>query len=350
MSRKRSAKKKIARNVAHWTNWDTIPLNAMQGSMIQLNPNEVVLTSPRNHKDAGIHIYNIVSNEWRLFMKWRERLSYLSTYFDHNRKILYVVHKFIRSPARLLSLNMENKQKKVIDTHDCYNPCYMVGTKNDIHFIGGGNGNSHYIFNKETEEFKLIHTFKTFTNMANIHLVYIKSQNVILSIGGHAKRNDSRRYKERFFLNCRRFDLDSKKWKKMKNIEIQFPVGHAILTKNEKHIILIKGRTTQKSDDMYILDIINKGHNYRLRMSKIDAPTITDPDKVFHRHFVLTGSNSDDINELLVYGFMRSCNYQISTDVISVICVYCNDELLHCFRLSKGSNEHFVISVTDAVQ
>ena len=65
------------------------------------------------------------------------------------------------------------------------------------------------------------------------------------------------------------------------------------------------------------------------------------------------GSNAitSNHNKLLVNGFVRrESELEVSADVVSIICMFCNDELLHCLRVSKEKKEHFVIPLSRVLE
>ena len=191
-----------------------------------------------------------------------------------------------------------------------------------------------------------IHTFQEFKSMQGISLVHIDSLNVILLIGGC--NNDN--HKD---INCHRFCLASKTWKNIEHIKFPYFGGQALLTKDEKHIIVsnkFKDLSTGRYDDIYIIDIIDKDR-YKLRKSKISSPTMKYSAQCPSRRFVLSGGEGDTMNEILVNGLVRKCKFSkgISSDVIGIICMYCNDEFLHCIRSRNRYHDHFVISVFDVL-
>ena len=83
-------------------------------------------------------------------------------------------------------------------------------------------------------------------------------------------------------------------------------------------------------DDIYIIDIIDKD-TYKLGKSKVLLLTIKECELVPTRLLVLSGGKlSDDMNELLVNEILRECKCIISLYVIGIICMYLNDQSLHC--------------------
>ena len=91
-------------------------------------------------------------------------------------------------------------------------------------------------------------------------------------IGGYDQYKD---------INCQRFCLQSKKWKNIENIKFLYYGAQALLTKDERYVILTtKTKSTRSNytyDYIYIIEIIDKD-TYTLRNSKLTAPTIKDFD------------------------------------------------------------------------
>ena len=332
----------------YWNQLDDIPFHGKaRGAYIQLNSKNLIFSSAKwiqNYKDDkhGIYKYNIAQEEWELFMEWSDlgltNLYSVTTHFDENKNLLYVFYK--KSPfavsKKILTINMDNKQYLFINTDVASNSASIVCTKDHIHTVGG-HINMHYTFDKKTGKTELIHTFQQFDSMLASRLVHIDSLNVILLIGGYNKGE---------YIHCFRYCIKTKRWKEIKNIK--FPLANfcaevALLTKDEKHVIV--PIRSGSSNDIYIIDIFDKDI-YQLRKSKIESPTIG---RNTSTYFALSGDRSDDSNRLLIWGFLRQCKSELPNDVIGIICKYCGEELLHCFRVCDGSNEHFVVLVSDVI-
>ena len=170
--------------------------------------------------------------------------------------------------------------------------------------------------------------------MFGITLVHIKSQNAILSIGGSNNMDH---------IHCHRFCLGTQKWKAIENIKFPYYGGSAMLTKDEKHIIVtakFQGGSDQR-DEIGIIDIIDKDR-YEIRMSFFRSPAIG---YRASRYITMTDGSSNDMNEVLVSGYFRRYRYEILTDVLGIICMFYDDELLHCMRIGEDVNQHFVMPI-----
>ena len=174
--------------------------------------------------------------------------------FDKARNLLFI-YRYQSDwdyRSRFMVINMEREQHSLTEILP-YSAIgeYIVGTKDEIHIIGGYYKNLHHIFNKQSRKTELIHTFKEFQSMHGISLVHIESLNVILLIGGsnHGKN-----------INCQRFCLQSRKWKNTKNFKLPYYGEQALLTKDEKYVIVpIRFQNIHGTHDyVYIIDIINK--------------------------------------------------------------------------------------------
>ena len=216
---------------------------------------------------------------------------------------------------------------------------YILVIGNDIHIIGGYDRNTHFIYNLQTKSLELIHTFEQFESMLGIALVHIKSQNVILLIGGSCHYN---------YMHCHRFCLKTQKWKEIDNIKFEFYGGSAMLTKDEKHIIVnakFQGGSDQRNE-IGIIDVIDKD-KYEIRLKEFSSPTKTIKTS---KYMTITGGLSNDKNELLIAGFVRQYKDEISKDVIGIVCTFCNDALIHCIRVGENVNEHFVMPVQELLK
>ena len=347
--------------ISKWNKLDDISLRLNDASLVQINDDEFLVTTEKYKHNfgqgSGIYIYNVKERKWRLFMKYPSDMfvSPPLACFDKARNLLFIYHNdrddWIQKNYRFTVINMESKQHSLTEKlPDSAESAYIVGTKDEIHIIGGFQKNVHHIFNKQSTKTELIHTFKKFKSMLGISLVHIESLNVILVIGGSNFCGIENRD-----INCQRFCLQSRKWKSIENIQFPYYGGQALLTKDEKYVILTTTKQYQygrdsRHDDIYIIEIIDKD-TYKLRKSKVTAPTIKHLNCA-SRWFVLSGVKGDKMNELLVNGFVRECkfNNRIPSVIISIICTYFNDQFLHCIRggmYGFRDKEHFVISVSD---
>ena len=233
-----------------------------------------------------------------------------------------------------MSINTISKQHSVHEIEQGIMDGYVVNTLDDIHIIGEYDTKTHHTFNKDKKTTKHMHTFTEYEHMLGIGLVYIQSLNIILLIGGYNNRH----------LNdtiCQIFDLETNKWKKIDNIKFPYYRGEALLTKDEKHIIITTKYQggSDRHDEIFIVDIIDKS-TFELRQSRISSPTIKRFESCPQRVMCLNcGTTTSGKNELLVNGFIRRENKdEISTDVVGIICMFCDDELLHCLRIGKENN------------
>ena len=184
---------------------------------------------------------------------------------------------------------------------------------------------------------------------------YLRSKDVILIFGGST--GDSKRD-----CGIREFSLKTSKWRKIKDIEYNYDyyVGQALVTMDEKHILLIPLLDTNSKycDNILIFDVLKDGE-YGLRESNVKIPENFKENQT-QRMLVLTGSGSGD--GLLVFGFIKRLVEEHkmmmpSDDIINMIAMFYDSEILHLLgtdydmeRQRTHITDHLMIAVSTILQ
>ena len=246
-------------DVERWTQLDFPPETIPDGVIAAINETEFILSSrwiPDYAADAqkinGLYIFNSTTNKWKLWMKypdeWKEVWHHILM-FDSKQNCLYLWHKVqFSQPGKLRKIDIKTQKyqtiKDIDDEDDDGISLYVVGkdtvvTSNDIHFIGGGQErnacNRHIKFDKNKKKFQEIHKFEQFDSIYTVSMVYVKSKDVILIFGGSGQKNGI----DIGGIGMMEFSLNTQKWTKIENITYNFYDGHAMLTKDEKNVILV---------------------------------------------------------------------------------------------------------------
>ena len=326
------------------------------GRIAQINTNEfMVATNTKKDIICGLYIFNIDRKEWRLWMEYPEdwELSGTQILFDKGSNALYLWHVFKGGGYhQLMKIHMETMNI----THYTDGGIdggmkeeHAINTKDEIHMIGGWKSNKHIKFDKITQEFHTVHHFDSFQRMYGTLIAHIPSKDVLLIFGG-STGNDKPD------CHIREFCLKTSKWRKIEGYFMNFPYyfGYALLTRDEKHILLIPlFNKSFELDIIMILDILHDG-KYHLRRSEVRLPPIGDGASN-ERWMALTG---DGGNNILVYGFVKNVYKKMnnsmlpSNDIMDLISDFYGSEVLHLVRMpEKKSNkkEHFIISVSSVL-
>ena len=158
---------------------------------------------------------------------WRQILM-----TDTKQNLLYLWYTSpYQESGKIAKIHMKTKEYEIIPAiEQKVAEDKAVNVKDEIHIIGGESVNRHVVFDKNTEKFQVIHTFE-FERMFGTLVVYIETKDVILAIGGSTDDDEPT-------VGIMEYSLKSKKWRKIDDIRYTYYGGHALLTKDEKHVIL----------------------------------------------------------------------------------------------------------------
>ena len=346
--------------VTEWKQLREAPSSMADGIITTISPSQFILATywigETNEKIIdGLYMYDNDKDEWTLWLKypqeWQEVWSH-KFMLDSKRSIAYLWHKIeLNKPGRFQKINLETKEYETIkDAAIEANVIEreVVNLQDEIHLIGG-YGTRHVKFDKNTEKFQEIHTFDSFEKMIAPLMVYIASKDVILICGGETTDN-------KCDVGVREFSLKTRKWRKVEEVSYNYSGGDALLTKDEKHVILIPSENEDEEPMDYgvifILDIMDDGR-YGLRKSNVQMPVPEVNAFDYDVSIGLLGSCKGDSDKLLLCGFVKKVfNYGdewmiVSDDVINLIVMFYQYEMMHVIKrdIPKSVNEHWIIDV-----
>ena len=334
-----------------WTKLDAPPKSMPTGDAVQINSNEIIVATIWNwdvndtsYKDQyekpGIYIYNTITREWKLWLKYHSTTYlYVRIMFDKPRNALYLLshtqiipwdewaHRFTLggpAPGKLEMINLDTKECKRVS--DEIREMYPVNLKDTILIFGGVCANSKSGFNKITRKYTSYGTL-FHENLIGVLCVYIESKNVILIFGGcsHVKSEN---------YGMMEISVPGYEWTYIKNVSSKYkdkPVGKALLTMDEKHVILIHPKV------IFIVDILDNGE-YKLRKSKVKLP--------FNKLGICVLTDSNDV--ALIFGYVRDLDLNISRDIMDLIVSYTDFQLLNVIYTEDSGvdRSHYVIDVS----
>ena len=344
-----------------WIQLPDPPSSIPGGVLAQLNSNELLLAGSMDLEEDqgtniihGLYIFSTKTKQWRLWIKypadfgqhiWRQQLM-----IDTKQNVLYLLYNSspFRTSGKIAKIDVKTKQYQMIPALGT-NAVDAVNIKDEIHIIGGRAVNRHIIFNKNTEKFQEIHEFEYERMLLGTSMVYIETKDVILTFGGITEHDQPS-------VGIMEYSLKTKKWRKIENIEYNYYGGHALLTKNEKHVILTPEYYNGDDESgtvngvTLILDILDD-EGYKLRKSAVSLSKLVD-DYWLDMNMTLMGSDERE-NGLLVFGFVRNFGMQtdgmmVSNDVINLIVKFYEYEMLHVVRrnFDNDANDHWVIDIS----
>ena len=305
----------------------------------------------------GLKIYNIHTNKWRdgisylpdvpLMKKYPREIESISSCYDISNNTMYI-YKF---DGRLLQIDMNsNSCQEIISPRPMQRVTFpkMIFVDNQIHLIGGKDDSKfhryvqHRIFCKETKQWIIHRTFSISDgkdlgdsgwNFNSFGLIYIKSRNQLLLLGGYSWVN--KWASDAVYTYC----MKDQEWRRH---EIKLPerggmcdFGYTI-TRNERYVLIFGGsRCRANKRRIYVLDL----ELMQIYLSTILCPHISDDFKAIIVTFP---------NEVLMHGFIR--NYysveRMPVDMIRLLCMFHVDDWVHLIDFEIG---HWKMSVNDII-
>lgn len=179
---------------------------------------------------------------------------------------------------------------------------HMFNVKNEIHFLGGDYNALHQIFDEHNKQLVPIYRFEEFQFILNPFCIHVPSKDMILLIGGTTMGSDvdreyGRCHDQYIYLGIYRFSIRNKEWKRIENIDFAYANCQAVLSDDEKHVI-IAAAMYDNVEAMYILDLC-ENNEFKLRKIDFDGPK----EATVNEYALLkTGGLKD---EGLVFGYIK---------------------------------------------
>eukprot|EP01084_Bolivina_argentea_P308528 533518_1 len=326
-----------------WIECDPLPAKMTNAAITRMNSNELLISpyySSSKVDTNKIFKFNIHSNKFIPYMDYPENFTprYHGMTYDKINNLLYLYN-----PDAEMFIYNNNTKTHEINTKCCIvgnNSVCLLSIKGITHLIGGVDNSRHLIWNNN-KEFQLIHDFKQqFSEMNDASAVYVESKNIIVLIGGYYRDGIAGTNFGIWIYN-----LHSKEWKQIKN-NCTWHRADAILTANEKYIIISTAMDDFNGNDMFILNM-SETNSITLQKSNIKTP------KPGYHHIIRTGNPLKD--ELLVFGYIKllfNTNEFIDLDVppiyiIKLIGNWYIHEMINWFEwnVDDNKNDHYIISV-----
>ena len=151
-------------------------------NFVWINDQEIAVAAFGNGRDnRGIHIYNIISTEWRLHIKYPNyHIQEHSICYNPNTKTLWL-HG---DNSELININMQTKKFKIIKTKNVGMIPRLILIRNKLHVILGSDNTDHLIWNDIKKEFESIFTFPWEGGLHAHQIIHVKSKGLLYLIGG----------------------------------------------------------------------------------------------------------------------------------------------------------------------
>eukprot|EP01084_Bolivina_argentea_P203520 347591_1 len=298
------------------------------------------ITSPYCHgTDASLCVINNASDSFNSYIPCPNNFepSYHSISHDNINNKLYVLD----SGPKMAIIDVNTKDFEIIPNafiERNYSPS-LINVENNIHLIGGANNNAHFIWNHKNKLFDQIHEFEQYSNITNSSVLYVSSRNILVLIGGSSGHG----------ADIWIFHLKQEKWKRIKE-KCAWKKTRAILTNDDKYIIIAGSEDDNDGDDIYVLNIDNID-NVILKKSEVKCP-------MGGYHHLLKSIVHSVNDELLVIGFIKWLwnSKEFKTvelllpplEIMKLIAKWYAVEMVHWIEWNVGNseNQHYQIPVS----
>lgn len=273
-----------------WIHLATFPDAVVEGGAAMENHQFLVLT---RYAKSGYRIYDALEDEWSQYHSFRKIDPPNNVVYSSETSSLY-----IHTINGWYTFNIENKEFHSYHKQPPAGP-YMtcpalVEANGTVHAVAGTGNSQHFVWSEGNGCFHFRHNVGKARMVPKPTLVHIPSKRMILLIGGYAKSSRSGWTGEIF-----KYDMDSDKWAQVTGISLKVSGCTALVTADEKYVI-IGGGYTGPSVPMYsifILDIRDDA-NYKLSTSRIRSPWRGD--------MIMKKTGGALKNEKLVIGWIRN--------------------------------------------
>ena len=227
---------------------------------IVINDKEFIITPYQSHywRSDGLYKYNINHKQWtETEYKYPTSIktSFHTSAYDDKNELLYIYNK----EALLIIINFKTTQISIKKVTNVGKYAASVVINGEFHLIGGFKSNKHMKWSIKEQRFIEIFHFKEAGIGYYLHkLCYIKSKNLLISMGGYTTTTRSSRSTDHIYI----YDINNNQWH-LSPISMprrMYSFGY-ILTPNQKYICIFGGNTTK---DIHIFDLSKQ------RMLKLD--------------------------------------------------------------------------------
>ena len=290
------------------------------------------------YADAYHHIISFCSSTQRLFFVFGNRMAF-DTIPEHLRTLDIISGKSKKIKIKSDGLNLLNE--KFCSVH----------IDGKMHIIGG-EPPLHLEYTNDYQSFEKIHDFRKDelieSRICSSTAIYVPSKQMIVLIGGYDNFPTN-------FVGVWIYSLVTREWKKL-SIDFNLTKLSAVLTSDEKHIIIVGGGGERESsplpqliDSIYVLRMndFDRPQDFVMKESRICFPLMQSA------NIAITGGYKD---EILVTGYVKMM-FKIKefkeltlppVYMIQIIERYFNMETLHWIDdRSMDDHTHFAIGVKE---
>ena len=306
------------------------------GDIVSINENEFIVTIMNRSK--GIWKYNIHMNKFVHFCHYPHTVA---NFLDHDFAALQQ-HQLYLYNNRIHMIDIETGEMH--SSNKSYHEAGCVLIKNNLHIILNHDEHIIMCYNKLQKKFVNVanNLNKSWPRLSYPSVIYVPSKQCILLLGG--------RYFNSYggwgevSSEVWSYSLVTQSWKQIVDVKFAACYFAAVLTPNEKNILLFGGKNDKEYvDDIFVFNI-EKENQYTLKKSTIHCP---DVGSCF---VVITGGK----NHIVVSGYVRQCCTMpkfatvqlLPTWIQNLISEYYSTELVHWIGKSMAHN-HYCMQLQD---
>eukprot|EP01084_Bolivina_argentea_P306634 529891_1 len=307
-----------------WINLASLPYGCVPHKMINTDPHEFIAVTATTHV-LYVYEYNIDKDKWNNYTYPLGGNYTRAIPFNKKVNTSFMYRSFGILPIKILT-HEKIEFKQQIPTPNC-----VLFINNNFHIFKTDKFDK-YIGSIQSETLKTLDNIidNRCSQLKRAVVVYVRAKQCILLIGGYYKNGNASQYSRDIWKYC----LSSGKWTKkdclgLSNIPNSNIANYCgILTSNQRYIVLLGGL------NICVLDMIDD-NNWKMRQCKIKCPIVG------LCHVSVTGN--ENINEMLVIGFVKACfkMKQFShlsippVYIINIMTQYFNEEMIHHIRNQK---------------
>eukprot|EP01084_Bolivina_argentea_P187264 322606_1 len=338
-----------------WIYLESPPL-CIGSNMQMIDANNFIVAGSDRNSD-GIYKYNIINNKWELLTQLERRngFSYKPwsiAYNKLNNKIFVNKHINVSSrvmkSAKMMIYNCTRKQFEPIQYKTgIEGEPYIIDIDGTIHIIGGENNNLHFVWDDNEQSLQKLYEFDEWSKgNSGGHLIYIKSRQILLLLGGevYTENHDADDTSTTIWSHS----IGSNQWSKLDiHIPVKFSSLCCILSSEEKYIITFGGVEYNDIDPyehfrdwIWILNL----ETMKWRKSKVTCPD--------QHLFVATLYRNKIKDRLLVSGYIKNVfeSGVIPMEIVASLSEWCLTDYVFLLGLTHSEKGHWKIRIDEILQ
>ena len=307
-----------------------IPSRPCMSNLVWINENEMAFASDTSddeisYEGAGIWIYNIISNKWRLYAEYPDGITGdgVSICYNPGTNVLWVygednffkvnmskqwrcsycglinstvTHQSCQACFEPIEENEHPVFLKIHKNEDFGKLSELLIIDNTLHAICGDYNKTHSVWSDEKYGFEVLYTFPTIQGTAQEGMyghsvIHIRKRNILYLFGGYQYLNS----KQKHYLSIWRCDIDQGfKWTKLSD-KLAKPVvcQAAVPICNEKYIILF-----------------SRYHDGKIQLFDVEKESLQLLDYKFNQNDGLSsynkfGAGNNEREEMIINGYIR---------------------------------------------